>query len=169
MWFNSIWLHWVILLLYSSFLPTPPCCSQYLAWKCKNASWEAKELLQNPSWPSWIKLVPFQPWSLLKWRTFGFRLLFTQPQIKGNQMNLSQNILIVNSFEDMIYCMFWVFPSWNPKFDFLRGLTGGDSSLPLNLNAPRTNISFQCEEMDILCWYFWTIYSWRVIDILRAI
>ena len=137
-WFNPILLHWVILLLYSSFMPNPPCWSLYLAWKCENVLSRAKELLQNPSQPSWIKLLSFQPWSLLKWRLSGFR--FTHSQIKGNPMDLSQNVLIVNYFDDTISCMFWVLPSWNPKFDFLLGLTDWDPSFLLNLNAPRTNI-----------------------------
>lgn len=35
-------------------------------------------------------------------------------------MNLSQNVIVVYYFnEDTISCMLWVFPSWNPKFDFL--------------------------------------------------
>lgn len=62
-------------------------------------------------------------------------------------------------------------PSWNPKLGFWLGLTDWDTSLLLNFNAPRTNTSFRCEEMNIwyLCWYHWTVYSWGLIGLSRPI
>lgn len=84
--------------------------------------WESRDTQRtssDPSQPSWIKLTSFQPWRLLKSRTYGLRLLFTHFQghflggktSKSNPIDLFQNVSIVNYFDDTMSCMFWFLPA----------------------------------------------------------
>lgn len=139
-----------------------------------------KELLQNSLQPSWITPIPFQPWRILKWRAYGFRLLF--PHSHGHFLGCEKWKCTNGPFSGYFDCqlLWWrhnflhvlSFSNLEPKIWFSFNWTDWQIlHFWLTYMPPEQTLHFNCEEMDIwcLCQYCWTVYRSTVIDLSRAI
>lgn len=103
-----------------------------------------KELIQNSSQPSWITPIPFQPWSILKWRAYGFRLLF--PHSHGHFLGCEKWKYTSGPFSEYFDCqLLW----W--RHNFLHVLS-------FSKLEPKIWFSFNWTDWQIL--HFWLTYKW---------
>lgn len=149
-WFNQTELHWIILLLYIFYANSTMLQSVLTLENVRVSLERDKELLQNSSQPSWITSIPFQPWRILKWRAYSFRLLF--PHSYGHFLGCEKWKCTNGPFSEYFDCQLlcWrqnflhvlSFSQLEPKILFFHLDRLTNSSL-LMKNTPRTNISFQ--------------------------